>query len=62
MAAATSLAWSHLITDDYADMERLFDEAAPAIELTGLEGITWTAFGLGWCAMVRAEHERCVDL
>lgn len=62
MAAAMPLAWSHVITDDYGEAERVFDAAAPAVELTGLEGVTWTGFGRGWHAMVRAEHDCCREL
>jgi predicted ATPase/DNA-binding CsgD family transcriptional regulator len=62
MRAAMLLAWSHLITDDYAVAERLFDETAPAIELTGPEGIGWRSVLWGTRAMVRAEHGRCREL
>lgn len=62
MAASMPLAWSHVITDDYDEAERVFHAAAPAVELTGLEGVTWTGFGRGWLAMVRAEHDRCREL
>ena len=62
MAAAMPLAWSYVITDDYGEAERVFDAAAPAVERTGLEGVTWTGFGRGWLAMVRAEHARCREL
>jgi predicted ATPase/DNA-binding CsgD family transcriptional regulator len=62
MAASMPLAWSHVITDDYDEAEGVFDAAIPAVDLTGLEGVTWTGFGRGWLAMVRADHDRCREL
>jgi predicted ATPase/DNA-binding CsgD family transcriptional regulator len=51
MSALTTLAWSHLMTDEYAAAELLFVEAAPAVQRTGLEGAAWTSLGRGWCAL-----------
>jgi DNA-binding CsgD family transcriptional regulator len=56
MSTLTTLAWSHLMTDELATAELLFAEAAPAVRRTGLEGAAWTALGLGWCALSRGEY------
>src|SRR5262249_34133599 len=58
MSALVTLAWSHLMTEEYAEAEAAFAQAAPAVERTGLEGAAWTALGLGWCALARCEHDR----
>lgn len=62
MSALTTLAWSYLMTEEFAEAELVFAEAAPAVERTGLEGVAWSALGLGWCALGRSEHARALEL
>jgi DNA-binding CsgD family transcriptional regulator len=60
--STTSLAISYVMTDDYADAERVLATAQPVIERAGVEGIAWAVFPLAWCAMVRGDHDRCFEL
>jgi predicted ATPase/class 3 adenylate cyclase/DNA-binding CsgD family transcriptional regulator len=62
MSATSRLAWSYAQTGDYVDAESVFDEARPAMERVGVTGGAWAPLPLAFCALVRAEYDRCVEL
>jgi predicted ATPase/DNA-binding CsgD family transcriptional regulator len=62
MSATSRLAWSYAQTGEYAEAESVFDMARPAMERVGVTGRTWALLPLAFCALVRAEHDRCVEL
>jgi len=57
-----TLARTYIVTDDLGEQDRLFEEALGTVHRTGLDAVNWSASGLAWGAMFRAEHERCDEL
>jgi predicted ATPase/class 3 adenylate cyclase len=61
-SAASSLAWSYAWTDEFAETERVCDEAQQAMERLGVRSGAWAPLALAYHALVRADHERCAEL
>jgi DNA-binding CsgD family transcriptional regulator/tetratricopeptide (TPR) repeat protein len=62
VSAATRLAWSYVQTGEYAKAESVVNDAQPAMERIGVTGRMWAPLPLAFCALVRAEYDRCVEL
>jgi predicted ATPase/DNA-binding CsgD family transcriptional regulator len=62
VSAATRLAWSYVQTGEYAEAESVVNDAQPAMERIGVTDRMWAPLPLAFCALVRAEYDRCVEL
>lgn len=57
--ATSTLGYSHLFTDEFAEAERLFLEGMPLSERIGAESTACYWLGLTWGPGARVEPERC---
>ncbi len=58
----STLGRSYVVTDEFEEATRAFDEVVATIDGTGPEGVIWGLSGHIFCAVPRAEHERCAEL
>jgi predicted ATPase/DNA-binding CsgD family transcriptional regulator len=57
-----TLGRTYVVTDELGEATRNFDEVAATVDRTGPEGVIWAMSGEIFCAPLRAEHERCIEL
>jgi len=58
----STLGRSYVVTDELDEATHAFDEVVATIDRTGPEGVIWGLSGQIFCAVPRAEHERCAEL